>query len=92
MNRKGFLRSIVMVAAAPDLVSQLEIKPPAIPNTTKMLNQLNFMIPDYLPALIKKYGSTSWMQQDLELLEKDKIENPKLYEFTNQSHRRPEEA
>lgn len=77
-----------MMAVAPDIISRLEIKPPLVSNTTYLFRDLCFVVPDYMPKLIEKYGNTSW-QEEMKLLENDKIENPKLYEFTSyiQPHR-----
>lgn len=74
-----------MMVVAPDIISQLEIKPPVVSNTTSLFKDLCFVVPDYIPKLIEKYGNTSWAEwhNDLQLLEKDKTENPKLYEFTS---------
>lgn len=85
MNRKGFLRSIVMIAVAPDLISQLELRPPVVSNTRGLFSDIKFMVPEYLPKLMEKYGNVSLpsFSDYIQMLEKDKIENPKLYEFSN---------
>ena len=37
MNRKGFLKSIVMLAIVPKIISEMEVKPPLINNECKGL-------------------------------------------------------
>jgi len=79
MNRGSFLRQIVMIVVAPDIITQLQVKPPGVPNTRNLLQNMNFIVPDYMPKLIEKYGNINWTDE-YELLKKDKTENPKLYE------------
>lgn len=88
MDRKGFLRSIVMIVSAPDIISQMELKPPVVSNTVTLFRDMNFMVPDYLPKLMEKYGNDnlSSFGDYISLLEKDKIENPKLYECFNDNN------
>lgn len=84
MKRGGFLKSIAMLAVAPEIIAKMEFKPPLISSgaTTGLFNDLHFIVPDYLPKLIEKYGNTNWVDE-MELMRKDKIQNPKLYECFN---------
>src|ERR1700749_4826962 len=50
--------------------------PAAYPSgiTTGIFNELNFVIPDYIPGLIAKYGNSSYMLA-MEILGRSVIEN-----------------
>lgn len=73
-----------MVAVAPKILAELNIEAPMVAkaeSTSLLFSQLNLLIPDYMPKFIEKYGSDNWIEQDLKLLEEDKLINPKLYEL-----------
>lgn len=64
MTRQSFLKCLLGLAASPKIVSEIDFEPPLISKigpTSTLFSQLNFAIPDYLPKLIEKYG-TSWAE------------------------------
>lgn len=81
MHRRSLIKCILGLAAAPKILAEIDFNPPAVAKgvTTSLFKDLNFMVPDYMPRLMEKYGNTSWMD-GMELLRKDKLQNPKLYE------------
>jgi hypothetical protein len=67
---------------APKVLAELNLETPLVANsqsTKALFNDLIFLVPDYMPKLIEKYGNTNWSDQ-WDLLEADKHKNPKLYE------------
>lgn len=63
MNRRSVIRSILGLAVAPKILAEIDFKPMASKAVTASLFQdLQFVIPDYLPKLIEKYGNTSWAE------------------------------
>lgn len=82
MNRRSLIKSLFIITVAPKVLAELKLDTPIVakPQLTKaFLYGLVFQVPDYMPALIEKYRSTNWMEQDLTLLEEDRLINPKLY-------------
>lgn len=65
MERKSFLRSLLTLAVAPKLMAELNISKVATPlpsgPTTLLFNQLNVVVPDYIPALMAKYGDVDFV-------------------------------
>jgi hypothetical protein len=52
--------------------------------TTTLFNDLNFVIPDYLPKILEKYGGDDFdFSKQLDLIAEDVKQNPRLYEFKN---------
>lgn len=83
MNRRSLIKSLFTIAVAPKILAELNLEVPMIakPQLTKSLfNDLNLLVPDYMTKMIEKYGNTNWADQ-WDLLAKDKLENPKLYEL-----------
>ena len=83
MNRRTLIKSLFTIAVAPKVLSEFNLEAPLVApksSTNQLFKDLVFVVPYYMPKLIEKYGNTNWGDQ-WELLAKDKIENPKLYEF-----------
>jgi hypothetical protein len=81
MQRRSLIKCILGLAAAPKILAEINFNPPmvsAVP-TARLFNDLNTLWPDYMSRLIEKYGNTNW-PDEMELLRKDKLQNPKLYE------------
>lgn len=63
MNRQSFLKCLLGIAASPKIISEIDFEPPLVSKlgaTTSLFNDLIFVVPDYMPQLIEKYGNTSW--------------------------------
>ena len=69
MNRRSVIRCILGLTAAPKILAEINLNPKTctVGPTTKLFSELNFAVPDYMPRLIEKYGSTSWMSFSDEL-------------------------
>jgi hypothetical protein len=87
MKRRSLIKSILTLAAAPKILSKIDFKPTLVAKmgaTTTLFNDLNFVIPDYLPKLLKKYGNDEFdFAKQLDLIAEDAKQNPRLYEFKN---------
>ncbi len=59
MDRSSFIKSLFVVAAAPKIIGELNLTP-VKPVTSVLFNDMHFMIPDYLPTIIKKYGNEDY--------------------------------
>src|ERR1700749_2014176 len=66
--------------------------PAAYPSgiTTGVFNELNFVIPDYIPGIIAKYGNTSYMLA-MEILGRSTVEetNPSTNTYSHFEKGRP---
>lgn len=65
MTRQSFLKCLLGLAASPEIVSEIDFEPPLVSKvgpTATLFSQLNFVMPDYLPKLIEKYGNVSWAE------------------------------
>ncbi len=61
MNRRYLIKSILGLTVAPKILAEIDFNPPmAAATTSNLFKDLNIMIPDYMPRLLEKYGSTSW--------------------------------
>lgn len=62
MNRRSVIRSILGLAIAPKILAEIDFKPltPTLGPSTSLFQELRLLVPDYLPKLIEKYGSTNW--------------------------------
>ena len=62
MNRRSLIKSILGLAAAPKILAEINFNPPMVAKgaTTSLFKDLIFVVPDYMPKLIEKYGNTSW--------------------------------
>lgn len=62
MNRKGFLKSIAMLAVAPKIISEMEFKPPIVqPMVTKgLVSDLQLLTPQFYKVMAEKYGDTDF--------------------------------
>lgn len=60
MNRSTFLKSLFVLAASPKVLAEISRQPKAVV-TSGIFNDLQFVIPEYIPALCKKYGEVNVM-------------------------------
>lgn len=52
-------------------------------DTKKMIDHLQLLDPANInEKFLKEYGNKNWMEEDLKLLEKDKEQNPSLYDLS----------
>lgn len=81
MTRRSLIKSLVGLAVAPEIIGEMNLTPvaPAAPVLTSMFQDLQFVIPDYLPKLIEKYGNTNF-GETISLME---IDNPTSIKFTS---------
>lgn len=62
MNRRSLIKCILGLAAAPKILTELDFKPPIVAgHTTNLFKDLVLTVPDYMPRLLEKYGSNSWI-------------------------------
>lgn len=70
MDRSSFLKSLFVLVASPKLLAELKTAPkPVI--TPGIFNDLQFVIPDYMPKLMEKYGDKSFYALMKEATESD---------------------
>lgn len=87
MNRKEFIRALTILSVAPKTVSEVGVAVPLpekpIGVMAPIISNIKFLVPDYMPKLMEKYGKDELSSFDdfVSFLEKDKKENPKLYDF-----------
>lgn len=60
MNRSTFLKSLFILAASPKVLAEISRKPKV--STAGLFNDLNFVIPEYIPKLCEKYGDVSFYE------------------------------
>jgi hypothetical protein len=62
MNRAGFLKSILILAASPKVIAEMEFKPPLLmADSTKCLfSDLQLLTPHYYKSYIEKYGNVNY--------------------------------
>ena len=56
MNRSSFLKSLFVLVASPKMLVELKAAPKPVIKAG-IFNDLTFVIPDYIPKLMEKYGS-----------------------------------
>lgn len=61
MNRRSVIRCILGLAVAPKILAEINLAPVTPVTTASFFNDLNFSVPDYLPQILKKYGSTDFV-------------------------------
>lgn len=87
MERKSFIRSLITLAVAPKLIAELNIPAVAAPlpagPTTLLFSQLHFVVPDYMPALIAKYGNDDFLTIMNEI-GNGPLYRPQVYAFENE--------
>lgn len=60
MNRSSFLKTLFILAASPKVLAVISRKPKV--STTSLFQDLNFVIPEYIPKLCEKYGDVSFYE------------------------------
>lgn len=75
-----------MLAAAPKIISEIDLSPvKALHPNAALFNDLNFVIPDYIPSLMAKYGNDNYALV-MELIGKESPRHQKFFWYeTNES-------
>lgn len=62
MNRRSVIRSILGLAVAPKILAEIDFKPVIAPAAmTHLFKDLQFVIPDWVPRIIEKYGNNDFI-------------------------------
>lgn len=61
MERKSFFKALLGLIVAPSLIKDINWDVPKVQTTGALFNDLNLIIPDYIPQLMAKYGNESYL-------------------------------
>lgn len=64
MDRKSFLRSIVLLAVAPKIIAEMDYKPPmkAPSLNGQIVKDLQLLTPAYYKSFVEKYGNDDFIE------------------------------
>ena len=63
MKRRNFFKALVTLIVAPSILTKIDFDLKATQKITKSIfDELNFVVPEYYPQYIEKYGEKSYLK------------------------------